>query len=98
LPEGDKGRFALTNTAADEHVFRAAPLRNIALTPPYFHSGEGWDLEEAVATMGDSQLGRQLKDNEVKAITAFLHRLTGEQPQVAYPVLPASTATTPKPE
>ena len=98
LPEGDKGRFAVTNTAADEYVFRAAPLRNIALTPPYFHSGEVWDLEEAVAIMGDSQLGRQLKDNEVKAITAFLHSLTGAQPQVAYPLLPASTATTPKPE
>ncbi|MCQ4309752.1 cytochrome-c peroxidase [Pseudomonas stutzeri] len=98
LPEDDKGRFAVTNTAADEYVFRAAPLRNIALTPPYFHSGEVWDLEQAVAIMGDSQLGRQLKDDEVKAITAFLHSLTGELPQVAYPLLPASTATTPKPE
>ena len=98
LPEGDKGRFAVTNTAADEYVFRAAPLRNVALTPPYFHSGEVWDLEQAVAIMGDSQLGRQLKDNEVKAITAFLHSLTGDQPQVAYPILPMSTATTPKPE
>lgn len=36
LPEGDKGRFAVTNTANDEYVFRAAPLRNVALTPPYF--------------------------------------------------------------
>ncbi|MBC8651547.1 cytochrome-c peroxidase [Pseudomonas sp. MTM4] len=98
LPEDDKGRFAVTNTAADEYVFRAAPLRNIALTPPYFHSGEVWDLEQAVAIMGDSQLGRQLEDDEVKAITAFLQSLTGEQPQVAYPLLPASTATTPKPE
>jgi len=98
LPEGDKGRFAVTNTAADEYVFRAAPLRNVALTPPYFHSGEVWDLEQAVAIMGDSQLGRQLKDDEVKAITAFLYSLTGDQPQVAYPILPASTATTPQPE
>jgi cytochrome c peroxidase len=30
LPEGDKGRFAVTETADDEYVFRAAPLRNIA--------------------------------------------------------------------
>lgn len=98
LPEGDKGRFSVTNTAADEYVFRAAPLRNIALTPPYFHSGEVWDLEQAVAIMGDSQLGRQLKEDEVKAITAFLHSLTGDQPKVAYPVLPPSSRTTPKPE
>lgn len=98
LPAGDKGRFAVTNTASDEYVFRAAPLRNVALTPPYFHSGEVWDLEQAVAIMGDSQLGRQLKDDEVAAITAFLQSLTGDQPKVAYPVLPPSSKTTPKPE
>ncbi|TLX55956.1 cytochrome C peroxidase [Stutzerimonas nosocomialis] len=98
LPEADKGRFTVTNTASDEYVFRAAPLRNVALTAPYFHSGEVWELEQAVAIMGDSQLGRQLDASEVNAITAFLHSLTGDQPQVAYPVLPTSTATTPKPE
>lgn len=97
LPAGDKGRFAVTNTANDEYVFRAAPLRNVALTPPYFHSGEVWELEQAVAIMGDSQLGRELSDGEVGAITAFLHSLTGEQPKVAYPLLPASTEATPKP-
>lgn len=98
LPAGDKGRFTVTNTASDEYVFRAAPLRNVALTPPYFHSGEVWELEQAVAIMGDSQLGRQLNQDEVSAITAFLRSVTGDQPQVAYPVLPASTADTPKPQ
>lgn len=97
LPAGDKGRFAVTNTSADEYVFRASPLRNIALTAPYFHSGEVWELEEAVAIMGSSQLGHELNDKEVKAITAFLHTLTGEQPKVEYPILPASTKDTPKP-
>lgn len=98
LPSGDKGRFTVTHTATDEYVFRAAPLRNVALTPPYFHSGEVWELEQAVAIMGDSQLGRTLKEDEVGAITAFLRSLTGKQPQVAYPVLPASTRDTPRPE
>lgn len=97
LPAGDKGRFAVTNTASDEYVFRAGPLRNIALTAPYFHSGEVWDLETAVAIMGSSQLGAELNGTEVKAITAFLHTLTGEQPKVEYPVLPPSTKTTPRP-
>lgn len=97
LPEGDRGRFDVTNTASDEYVFRAGPLRNIALTAPYFHSGEVWSLEEAVALMGTSQLGTELNDDEVKSITAFLHTLTGDQPVVEYPVLPASTADTPKP-
>src|SRR5690554_3596650 len=98
LPPEDKGRFAVTNTASDEYVFRASPLRNVALTPPYFHSGEVWDLEQAVAIMGDSQLGRELNSNEVNAITAFLGSLTGDQPQVKLPALPPSGPKTPKPE
>ena len=97
LPESDRGRFMVTNTATDDYVFRAGPLRNIALTAPYFHSGEVWDLEEAVAIMGVSQLGAELSTEEVKAITAFLHTLTGEQPKVEYPILPRSTKDTPKP-
>ena len=97
LPAGDKGRFAVPNTASDEYVFRAGPLRNIALTAPYFHSGEVWDLEQAVAIMGSSQLGHELNTEEVKAITAFLHTLTGEQPRVEYPILPRSTPATPRP-
>lgn len=98
LPEADKGRFTVTNTATDEYVFRAGPLRNIALTAPYFHSGEVWDLEQAVAIMGSSQLGHELDADETTAITKFLHTLTGEQPTVVYPTLPASTSDTPKPE
>ncbi|MFH4210045.1 cytochrome C biogenesis protein CcsA, partial [Acinetobacter baumannii] len=52
LPSGDKGRFAVTKTQSDEYVFRAAPLRNVALTAPYFHSGQVWELKDAVAIMG----------------------------------------------
>ena len=98
LPPDDKGRFAVTKTATDEYVFRAAPLRNIALTAPYFHSGQVWDLEQAVAIMGSSQLGQELNPQEVKQITAFLRTLTGVPPKVEYPVLPPSTEATPRPE
>jgi cytochrome c peroxidase len=98
LPPEDKGRFAVTKTASDEYVFRAAPLRNIALTAPYFHSGQVWDLEQAVAVMGTAQLGTQLKGDEAALIATFLGSLTGEQPKVEYPILPVETATTPKPQ
>lgn len=98
LPPDDKGRFEVTKTASDSYVFRAAPLRNIALTAPYFHSGQVWDLKQAVAIMGTAQLGTELTDQEVEAITAFLHTLTGEPPRVEYPILPVETAATPKPE
>jgi cytochrome c peroxidase len=97
LPEGDKGRYAVTETAADEYVFRAAPLRNIDQTAPYFHSGLVWDLKVAVQIMAESQLGEELTDDEADKIVAFLGSLTGEMPVVEYPILPAETATTPRP-
>ena len=98
LPRGDKGRFAVTKTASDEYVFRAAPLRNIALTAPYFHSGQVWDLEQAVAVMSNAQLGTEMEEHQATLITQFLTALTGEQPQVIYPILPVETADTPKPK
>jgi cytochrome c peroxidase len=97
LPPNDKGRFAVTKTASDEYVFRAAPLRNIALTAPYFHSGQVWDLKQAVSIMGISQLGTKLTGEEADLITLFLEGLNGEQPKVEYPVLPVETADTPRP-
>ncbi len=98
LPENDKGRFEVTKTASDEYVFRASPLRNIALTAPYFHSGEVWDLTQAVAIMGSVQLGATLTDEEAADIAAFLRTLTGDQPKVVYPILPPSSPSTPRPQ
>ena len=97
LPENDKGRFAVTKTADDQYVFRAASLRNVAVTAPYFHSGQVWDLKQAVAVMGTSQLGTEIEPKEIDAIVEFLHALTGEVPRIEYPVMPAETATTPRP-
>jgi cytochrome c peroxidase len=97
LPPDDKGRFAVTRTASDEYKFKSPSLRNIALTPPYFHSGRVWSLEQAVGVMGSSQLGAELSDAESNAIVAFLTTLTGEQPEIEYPVLPPHTKSTPLP-
>lgn len=47
--------------------------------------------------MGTSQLGEDLTDDEVTKITAFLASLTGELPQVIYPVLPVGNMDTPRP-
>jgi cytochrome c peroxidase len=98
LPPADKGRFMVTKTPSDEYVFKVPTLRNIALTAPYFHTGQSWDLRQSVAVMGASQLGIQLTDDDVNNITAFLGSLTGEQPKVTYPILPPSVASTPRPE
>lgn len=98
LPPNDKGRFTVTKSATDAYVFKVPTLRNIALTAPYFHSGRSWDLRQAVAVMGSSQLGTQLLPGETDAIVAFLDSLTGEQPKVTYPILPSSVVTTPRPQ
>lgn len=93
----DKGRFAVTHLQTDEYVFKSPSLRNIALTPPYFHSGKVWSLNEAVTIMGSAQLGIDLNEKDTEYITAFLHTTTGNQPEIVYPNLPASTDSTPRP-
>jgi cytochrome c peroxidase len=98
LMTGDKGRFKVTASEEDEYMFKSPSLRNIALTPPYFHSGRVWSLEEAVAIMGSAQLGISLTKEDIGDIGAFLHATRGRQPKVEYPVLPAPTDSTPKPK
>jgi len=98
LPPTDKGRFMVTRSPADAYVFKVPSLRNVALTAPYFHTGAVWDLRQAVGVMGASQLGAQLSPDETDKIAAFLTSLTGAQPKVTLPVLPASGATTPRPQ
>jgi len=98
LPRDDRGRFQVTGTASDEYVFKSPSLRNVALTPPYFHSGRVWSLEQAVAIMGSAQLGIDLTAGETRAITAFLRTLTGDQPRIEYPILPPHTDSTPRPD
>lgn len=97
LPAGDKGRFQVTETIDDEYVFRASPLRNVSITAPYFHSGKVWDLKVAVQIMAESQLGEELSDEDANALVAFLNSLTGKVPDITLPMLPAETATTPRP-
>ncbi|SME97549.1 cytochrome c peroxidase [Tistlia consotensis] len=98
LPPDDHGRLQVTKTVEDDYVFKVPTLRNIALTAPYFHSGHAWDLKQAVAIMGTAQLGEQLTPGEIDQVTAFLNSLTGRQPEIPFPVLPPSVASTPRPQ
>lgn len=84
----DTGRLDVTGEDPDRYVFRVAPLRNVALTYPYFHDGSAATLEEAVSIMGSSQLGRSFNDDEIADLVAFLESLTGEFPIVPFPQLP----------
>jgi len=77
----DKGRFQDTKSEADAFMFKVQQLRNVAVTPPYFHDGSVADLHDAVRIMAKLQLGRDLGADEVNDLVAFLESLTGEVPQ-----------------
>lgn len=88
----DKGRFQDTKKDEDAFIFKVQQLRNVAVTPPYFHDGSVAELPDAVRVMGKLQLGRDLADGDVADIVAFLESLTGEVPQqfAAVPNLPVA--------
>lgn len=88
----DKGRYNVTKTASDEFVFKVPALRNVAETGPYFHNGEVTTLDQAVAEMGEYQLGRTLTAGEVKSIVSWLKTLSGSAPEhyIGQPQLPPS--------
>jgi cytochrome c peroxidase len=77
----DKGKFHDTGKEEDKWIFKVPQLRNVAMTPPYFHDGSVATLDDAVRVMARVQLGRQLADQEVRQIVAFLGTLTGEVPK-----------------
>jgi cytochrome c peroxidase len=77
--EPDKGRYLVTKQDSDLHVFRVAPLRNVALTAPYFHDGAVPTLDEAIALMGRHQLGREIAGEDRRLIARFLRSLTGKE-------------------
>lgn len=89
----DKGRFEVTGKDDDLYVFKVAPLRNVAMTPPYFHDSSVKSLSDAVRIMARVQLDEDLSDEQNSAICAFLKSLTGTLPAnyVEAPKLPPGT-------
>ena len=74
----DPGRAAVTGDPQDQHVFRVASLRNVAVTGPWFHDGSARSLDEAIRLMGRMQLGRDIPPEDRRLIEAFLRSLTGQ--------------------
>lgn len=89
----DKGRFQDTKNEADAFMFKVSQLRNVAMTPPYFHDGSVATLPQAVLVMAQLQLGKQLSDTQVADIVSFLESLTGEVPAdfAKAPALPVAS-------
>lgn len=85
VTDADLGRFNVTHTESDRHLFKVPTLRNVALTAPYFHDGSRETLADAVRVMAKYEVGRELSDEQVRDIVAFLETLTGELPEGARP-------------
>ena len=79
-------------------MVKVPTLRNITQTAPYFHNGKIATLKEAIAEMARIQLGTKLSQKEVNSINEFMKALDGRKTEVTFPMLPASTDTTPKPD
>lgn len=77
ITEADKGRYNITHSVDNLYEFRVPPLRNVALTAPYFHDGSAQTLEDAIRVMAKYQLGRPMPINDLNDIAAFLRTLTG---------------------
>lgn len=74
------GRFTVTGQERDRFRFKVPSLRNIELTAPYMHDGSIPDLRSAIQFMASQQLGKDLTEEEVSLLEAFLESLTGEVP------------------
>ena len=86
----DLGRYEVTKNDTDKNLFRVPTLRNIALTAPYFHNGSVNHLDEAIKVMAKTQLGKDLTEQQVADLSAFLNALTGEFPEITMPRLPTT--------
>ena len=79
--EFHNGRFNVTSRSTDLHRFKVPGLRNIAKTAPYFHDGSAKDLDSAIRTMAEFQLGEELSQHEIDLIRVFLESLSGVLPE-----------------
>ena len=84
----DIGRMQVTKAEEDKNLWRVQTLRNLVYTAPYMHNGSVKSLDDAVRVMAKTQLNKDLEDQTVADITAFLEALTGEFPEQTMPRLP----------
>ena len=80
-PTEDTGRMKVTKSEADKFVFKVPSLLNCEKTAPYYHDGKIATLEEAVKNMAAIQLNKDLSQEDVDSIVAFLKALTGKVPE-----------------
>lgn len=77
IQERDQGYFNFTHQPQDKFYFRVPTLRDVALTPPYFHDASAQTLEQAIKIMFRHQLAIEAKPSDIHDIAAFLKSLNG---------------------
>ena len=75
----------MTKNEEDRRKFKVPSLRNAVSTGPYFHDGSVDRLDEAVKKMAWHQLGKELTDDEIASIVAFLGALADRSVPVSPP-------------
>lgn len=74
----DNGLFDRTKIETDKYLFKTPSLRNIEKTYPYFHDGSIQSLKEAIKIMAKIQLNKDLDQEQISSIEAFLKTLTAD--------------------
>jgi cytochrome c peroxidase len=82
IVEADLGRFNVTKDESDRHLFKVPSLRLAARQTHFFHDGSQSELKEAIRVMGLYQIGRNIPDEDISDIAAFLHSLVGTHPRL----------------
>ncbi|MFV2055076.1 MAG: cytochrome-c peroxidase [Thiohalomonadales bacterium] len=78
----DKGRYEFSKDLGEIYMWRVPSLRNIALSPPYFHNGSAKTLREAIMVMAKVQFKIDLSETQIDELSAFLRSLTGQRPRI----------------
>ncbi len=87
--EYDEGLFETTGKPADRFAFRTTPLRDVAMTGPYWHDGRATTLSQAIRLHDAPGLVPTLSETDRAEIAAFLGSLTDRRlasdPKLAMP-------------
>ncbi len=71
----DYGLERTTGDSADRYKFRTAPLRNLAMSPAYFHNGAFTDLERAIRYHLDARTSSTTYDPTAEGVPDDLSKL-----------------------
>lgn len=89
LPDGDRGRGAITGKRRDDHGFRTPSLRDVGRSPPYMHDGSLPSLAAVVDHYAQGMVARRgtpgrvaLTAEERTDLVAFLESLDTERSPV----------------